>query len=74
MSQLSKKALEEIAQRLIADTGDKGAIVEDGISICKYVSRSYGIELTVEQGGLVRDIMDSPRKKIMEFGGTSKAH
>ena len=34
---------------------DDGAIVEDAVSICLYVSRTRGVELTIEEGEKVRE-------------------
>jgi hypothetical protein len=41
------------------ETGDGGAIVENAISICSYVSRSRGTELTIEEGSRVREEFDA---------------
>jgi hypothetical protein len=49
----------KLARELLKETGDRGAIIEDAISICSYLSRSRGIELTVEQGSNIREAIDA---------------
>jgi hypothetical protein len=69
MAKLSEKKLEGIAIRLLSDTGDKPTgLLEDGVSVCKYVSDEYGIGLTIEQGHMIREIMDRPRLQVMNLG------
>lgn len=59
MAKKSKKQLQDLAKRLLTDTNDAPTgTLEDAVSICEYVSRKYGIELTVTEGGLVREILD----------------
>lgn len=53
---MNNKRLKEIARSLLPF--DKGALLEDGISVCEFLERRFGVNLTVKQGGKVRDMMD----------------
>lgn len=60
MREQYRKKLESCARRVLQAEhgGAPKALTEDGISICEWASRELGIELTVEEGGLVRDMAD----------------
>lgn len=60
MREQYRKKLESVAQRVheFEQKGRNLALTEDGISICDWASRELGIELTIEEGGLVRDMAD----------------
>ncbi len=63
--------LQVIADRIMADTGDQGLIVEDAISICAFVSKRYGTELTIVEGAVIRKLLDK-REREAEFA--AQAH
>ena len=51
----SDETLKRWAHELMEETAAVGAVVEDPVSICAYVSRTRGVELTIEEGGKVRE-------------------
>ena len=51
----SEQTLKQLAHSLMVEIADDGAIVEDAVSICLYVSRNCGVELTIEEGEKVRE-------------------
>ena len=54
----SEQTLKQLAHGLMVEIADGGAIVEDAVSICLYVSRTRGVELTIEEGERVREQLD----------------
>ena len=57
------KITKELAQEIVNDTQGSPSKVEDVVSVCGYVSRKYGEELTLSQGyelsKLINDILDA---------------
>lgn len=47
------KNIKKIAQELL-DSDPKGSQIEDDVSLCEYVSKTQGIELTLKEAERVR--------------------
>ena len=54
----SEQTMKQLAHGLMVEIADGGAIVEDAVSICLYVSRTRGVELTIEEGEEVHKHLD----------------
>lgn len=58
MAKKSKPDFTKLATDTFNDTRGKPALVEDDVSLCQYISRQYGVELTLKQAEQVRAEMD----------------
>ncbi len=56
------KNIKKIAQELL-DSDPKGSQIEDDVSLCEYVSKTQGIELTLKELGFVNDTDQGLRSK-----------
>lgn len=58
MAKRSQKSLQRIARQIAADEPSKGQI-DSPVSVCEYYSREYGVELTVDEGRVVYNFLDT---------------
>lgn len=63
-----RKNLHEIARELASIERLNGRQFEDGISVCEFVSRRMGDELTVAEGGKIVEIIEEINAVAPVFG------